>query len=228
MKTFSFVALAALMVWLDGASAFGQMAGQHGVFKVTATIPVIQVDRTGADDKLVTKTLTTNNLINLAQGRPIAAKFDTKHEVLAADVTFEDDGSVAPLSRLVIYDPAENGAAGVNVVVGTLSEIKFTTAYTGGSTKGVGVGKGTLAATTLGTPAENAIIEATFTGNGSGSGGHIFDKQEKVTATASSAFQGTCKFRFKDPKGNVIVWDGFVLKGAFKLSGKPIGNYLQP
>jgi hypothetical protein len=231
MKTLICAGVAFLVVGLGCGISFGQSgleAGRHGIFKVTATIPVIQVDTSGGNDKFVTKTLTTNALINLAKGRAITTAIDKDHEVLAADVTFEESGAASPKSRLVIYDPSENGAAGVKLVVATLSELKFLTAGTNSSNKGMGVGKGVFNATTEGVPADNAIIEGTLAGGGSGGDGHIFDKQLNVSPSGSVAVSGTFKFRFKDSAGALITWDGLVVKGALKLSGKPLGTYIDP
>ena len=49
-----------------------------------------------------------------------------------------------------------------------------------------------------------------------------------MTPTASAAFTSPFKFRFTDKLGVTRDWEGFVLKGLLKLSGKPIGNYVTP
>lgn len=232
MKTLVISGVAALLGILLCPSAFGQAMGQHGVFKATVTIPVVRVENAGATQKYVTKTLTSNDLINLAQGRALGSTIDKTKEVLAADVTFEESGGVTPPeSRLVIYDPSVGGAGGVKVVVGKLTEVKFLTTYSTGATKGVGIGKTTLEVTTLGEPTKHGIIEGTFTGTAKCSGGHIFNKGANVTPAGSAAFSGTCSFRFTTVNAGVpttTVWDGLVLKGAAKISGKPIGNYVVP
>lgn len=205
-----------------------QVAGQHGVFKVSATIPSQRVVTGMSEDKVLTKTLTTNDIVNLAQGRAIGTKFDAKHEVLAADVTFEDSGMGTPKSTVVIYDPTVGGSEGIKLVVAKLTEVQFMTAYTDAATKGFGVGKCVFNATTLGDPSKNALLSSTVTGQGSSTGKHIFNSQANTSATAACSFEGPIKFRFTDAKGVTTDWDGFALKAGARLSGKQIGNYVAP
>src|SRR4051794_19044199 len=101
MKTLLFTIVAAFTVCLASERAMAQAAGQHGVFKATITIPVARVVIGTDADAIVTKTLTSNDVINLALGRPLGTKIDAKHEVLAGDITFEDANGGTPLSKLV-------------------------------------------------------------------------------------------------------------------------------
>src|SRR5919197_65749 len=123
-KEFIRTILVTVCLFVASDRTFGQEAGQYGVFKVSATVPVTRIVETVTGRKMVTKTLTTNDIINLAQGRPLGTKFDPKREVLAANATFEDEGGPTPRSQLVIYDPSVGGAEGIKLVVGSLTEIK--------------------------------------------------------------------------------------------------------
>lgn len=230
MKAFCVSLIAAVFAMLSQVNATAQVAGQHGVFKVSVTLPVQRVilGKNGAPDKIVTKTLMAADIINLTRGRPLGTKIDTAHEVLAMDVTFEDStGAVTPVSTLVVYDPTIGGKGGIQDVVADLTEVKFTTAYSDAATKGFGVGKGTFRATTKGTPAQHAIVSGVVTGNATSVGPHIFDKQDKTAPAGSCAFEGPFHFRITTMADGTVEWDGFILKGAARVSGKPIGNYVQ-
>lgn len=219
--------LVVILAILCAARSTGQaQTHETGVFNAKLTLPAqMVVVGTGPDyDKVVRKTLKNNDLINLALGRPLSTKVNPKTEVLAAAVSYES-ASNAPLSQLIVYDPTQNGQAGVRTVVATLQSLEWQNAYGPSLNTGFGVASGTILATTLGNPAENGFLASAFSGGGTGAGKHLYIVgDEKASPVASVFIQSHLKFVYTDTQGT-HSFDGFVVNGTARLSGKPIGGW---
>ncbi len=197
-----------------------------GVFNVKLMLPVqMVVLGQGPDyDKVVKKTLNNNDVINLALGRPLSSKVNAKTEILAAAVSFESPSN-APLSQLIVYDPTQNGQAGVVTVVARLQTLEWQNAYGPSVNSGFGVASGTFQATTLGNPSQNGFLASTFSGSGSATGKHLYIVgDEKASPVATAFIKSHLKFVYTDTQGT-HSFDGFVVNGTARLSGKPIGGW---
>jgi hypothetical protein len=168
--------------------------------------------------------LNNTSIINLALGRPMSTKVNAKTEVLAAEVFFESHSN-APQSQLIVYDPTQNGEAGIRVVVATLQTLDWQNAYENTINTGFGIATGTINATTLGTPAQNGFLTSTFYGGGAGSGKHLFSVGDaKASPKANITVHSHIKFVYTDSKG-AHNFDGIISSGVGSLSGKPIGGW---
>lgn len=203
--------------------AFGQFH-DVGVFKVTINLPA-QMAVVGQQSDTITRfTLNNTAIVNLALGRPMNTKLNAKTEVLAAAVSFESHSN-APLSQLVVYDPTQNGQAGVRAVVATLQTLNWQNAYENTINTGFGLATGTINATTLGTPAQNGFLTSTFQGGGSGSGKHLFSVGDaNASPKGTASIQANVKFVYTD-SGGTHNFDGLVAAGTASLAGKPIGGW---
>lgn len=199
---------------------------ETGVFNAKLMLPaqMVVLGEGPEYDKVVKKTLKNNDIINLALGRPLSTKVNPKTEVLAAAVSFESPSN-APLSQLIVYDPTQNGQAGVVTVVATLQTLEWQNAYGSKVNSGFGVASGTFEATTLGFPSQNGFLASTFTGSGSATGKHLYIVgDEKASPVATAFIKSHLKFVYTDTQGT-HNFDGFVVNGTARLSGKPIGGW---
>jgi hypothetical protein len=195
-----------------------------GVFKAQVTLTAQMVVTGSSADIIVQKKLGTNDIINLALGRPLGTKVDTNKEVLALEAFFETHGAT-PLSQLIIYDTTQNGIAGIVVVVATLDKLDWQNAYEKTVNAGFGVASGTIKATTLGTPASNGFLDSPFWASGSGSGKHLFSVGDANASPKGGAVIGAhLKFVYTDGTG-AHNFDGLVTAGTAKISGKPIAGW---
>ena len=148
-------------------------ATTYYVFKVTASIPVVRLVHPTQDPAFVDRrTLLTNDVVNLALGRPLTTHVDPKTAVLALAMTFEQHSTSSPLSKLIVFDPSQNGANQVVTVIATLSNLDWDSVATKTINSGQGLGNGQFMATTLGTPGKNGFLSSTFNGSGVCSGPH--------------------------------------------------------
>ncbi len=177
-----------------------------------------------ATDLVVTRKLKNKDIINLALGRPLSTKVDSKTEILAALGTFEDPSS-SPLARLVVFDPSQNGVAQVTTTVIQPTVADFDKAYLSKTSAGVGTGAGVIQTTTLGNPAQNGFIATTVNGGGEGSGSHGLGMiSPAVKFKGKGTMVGPIKFNVTE-KGVTSTFDGYIVKGEGKISGKPIGVF---
>lgn len=173
-------------------------------------------------DLTLTKKLGNKEIINLALGRPLTTPIDKNTEVLAGAGTYADE---AAQTKLIVFDPSQNGIAQIKAVVGTIQSLDFDKAYLASKSSGFGFGTTIFAATTLGTPAENGFLQSTLQGSGSGSGGHDpFGGTAKISGKGT--LSGRLHFVFTDA-GGTHTFHGIVTKGQAKVSGKPIGGFTQ-
>lgn len=212
-------AACALLVLVPGRAS----ATDFYVYKASVKLAVQQVVVGQEVDTVVTRKLGNKEVINLALGRPLDTKVDGKTEILAVAGTYAND---AAQSKLIVFDPSQNGVAQVKTVVGTLTSLDFISAYQASKSTGSGIGTGVLAETTLGDPTKNGFLASTFSGSGAGSGTHDpFGGNSKTSAKGSAS--GRLKFRFTDASGVTQLFDGIVVKAEGKGSGKPIGAFSQ-
>jgi len=222
-RCFRFLIAAVGLATVSCLPAFGQFHNT-GVFAVTMNLPAQMVVVGVQSDTVTQITLNNTAIVNLALGRPINTKLNSKTEVLAAAATFESHSN-APQSQLIVYDPTQNGEAGVRVVVATLQTLDWQNAYENTINTGFGIATGTINATTLGNPAQNGFLISTFTGGGSGSGKHLFSVGDaKAAPKANITVHSHIKFVYTDSKGT-HNFDGIIANGLGSLAGKPIGGW---
>src|SRR5262249_12973421 len=143
------------------------------VFKASLTLPAVQtIVRQNADtDLVVTHKLGDKDLVNLALGRPLGSKVDGKTEILAWAGTFEPLSSPTPFTRLIVFDPSQNGIAQVKATIARLQALAYATAYLGSKSDRVGAAAFAVQAT-AGSPA-NGLLGGTLHGSGTLSGAHL-------------------------------------------------------
>lgn len=173
-------------------------------------------------DVVLTRKLGNNEIINLALGRPLTTKVDKKTEILAGAGSYADH---AAESQLIVFDPSQNGVGQIKAVVGTVTALDFSNAYLPAKSAGTGFGTAVFAATTHGNPAQNGFLLSTIQGGGQGSGNHDpFGGNAKISGKGD--VHGRIRFTFTDA-GGTHAFDGYVLKGQAKVTGKPIGGFSQ-
>jgi len=223
MKTAFLAIFTAALAFLHTPAANAQTS--IFLFKVGATLPASMTVSSTTGQTIVSKTLRTDDMINLALGRPLATKVDPKTEVLAAAVTYEiSSGTSAPLSRLVVCNPQLSGTAKVVVTVAQLNSIEFATEETGLRITGFGIAGGTLNATTMGTPSQNGFVQSTFNGAGSCAGPNTFGNQHPANAAGKGVVFGEFKFNYT-VNGVTTHFDGYVTDGKLTLTGNAIGMF---
>jgi hypothetical protein len=221
----SLVSIVRCFVFASALLGFARpAAGQTDfyVYAVTAKL-VAQMTVVGpVSDVVVTRKLGNAEIINLALGRPLTTKIDKKTEILAGAGTYADH---ALESKLIVFDPSQNGLAQIKAVVGTIASADFTTGYFASKSAGVGFGTANFAATTLGNPAQNGFLPWSGQGSGGGSGSHDpFGGNSKVSGKGTAS--GRIRFVYTDASGT-HTFDGIIAKGQAKASGKPIGAFTQ-
>lgn len=199
------------------------------VFRVRASIPVVTIVN---DEMTVRKTLTGNDIINLALGRSLSTRVNPQTEVLALSTTFEDHDqhpTPNPVSKLIVWNPAADPGNQVTVVVATLTSLDFDTAFGTRRQTGQGIASGKFLATALGDPAKNGFFESSISGSGSSAGPHIKYNQNfqplSVSPVGSAIFVGKLKFNLTDRDNVTTTFDGYALKGTLLLSGNAIGTF---
>lgn len=197
------------------------------VWKTTVKIAAKQAlfRQNDPTDILILRKLKNDDIVNLALGRPLGTKVDKNTEILAMAGTFEDSGST-PISRLIVFDPSQNGLAQVKATVIRGTTLQFQSAYLGATSGDVGTGTATIQATTLGNFAQNGFLSTTIFGSGEGTGSHLAPPdfsplgvklKVKATLVGPITFNAT-------PGGQ---FDGVIIKGEAKVSGKPIGMFTE-
>ncbi|MEA3209656.1 MAG: hypothetical protein QOE70_2713 [Chthoniobacter sp.] len=238
MKNLLFSTLAILACTL-GTSRTALAVENYFVFKVSMTLPLTYVilDFKPGVDKVVTKTLSGNDLVNLSRGRPLGSPVNKDTEMLVLGFTFTHDGLDAeqrpitpPLVKLMIYDTTATGAARKVQDLATITTLDYQEAFSSSDTnKGQGICAGKLLKTPAGVPGDsskNKINEdadfhgaASVSQPGSGTGGPV----DSFALTATSVLM-RLKITLTDDNGTAPI-DGYVLKGTFKTTGKRIDTY---
>ncbi len=192
-------------------------------FAVFAATIKLSVQMTTDDDLFVTRKLGNNEIINLALGRPLGTKVDKKTEVLASSGTYADH--VAE-SKLMVFDPSQNGLAQIKAVVAVITALDWEQAYLPSKSQATGFGSASFVATTLGTPAQNGFLASPVQGSAAGSATHDPFAAGTAKISGKGNLQGRVRFNYTDATGTHL-FNGVILKGQGKLSGKPIGAFVQ-
>jgi hypothetical protein len=173
-------------------------------------------------DVILTRKIGNKEIINLALGRPLSTPIDKNTEILAGAGTYAED---AAQTKLIVFDPSQNGINQIKATVGTISSLDFERAILAKKSQGSGFGTAVFAATTLGNPTQNGFLQSTIQGTGSGAGGHDpFGGSAKISGKGNVS--GRLRFVFTDAVGTQ-TFDGIVIKGQAKVSGKPLGGFVQ-
>lgn len=227
----------AVIVGSLGTHGTALAVDDYFVFKVSVTAPLKYVLIGNEIDKVVTKSLSANDLVNLSLGRPLGTKVDKDKEIPVLGFTFsgpldaEQRPTAPPLVKLMIYDKTAVGAARKVQEVATISSIDYQKAYTGAnSSKGNGICEGNLNETPAivaspGDPTKNKVFATTFSGAAmvtQGAGG--FNSVDNFSHSVTSVSM-RLKILLTDKNGNTAPIDGYVIKGAFKTTGKRIDTY---
>ncbi len=185
------------------------------VFKAAVALPVAMVVEQPAEpiDLYVSRKLASNDIINLALGRPLGTKVDKNTEVLALAITFAED---AELSKIIVFDPSQNGVAQVKATVARVTTIDLSRGYKGNGQFGYGAVTGSIEPTLPAGP--NGFLASTLHGAGSGGGPFGFGQPEKGSGKGIV----TGRLRFNVDGG---LFDGIVVNGKAKASGKVIGVF---
>jgi hypothetical protein len=198
------------------------------IWKVSLSLPVSMVvpSTTDAPDVILHKTLTGNDVINLALGRPLGSKVDAKKEVLALDVMVgTPTGAQFPTSQLVIYDTTKtpNDDTAITKVLGQNATLDWQTAFSGKTADtGFGITTGMLNAS--GT-AQNGLSSSSLYAAGTASCAHTpTTTPAKAAATGALFIEGHLTFVCTDTKGT-HTFDGIVQAGSIKVTGAPLGFY---
>lgn len=231
MKTLHLVVFAAIAVSMIPVRVLAQVPTHtFYIFKVTGSIPVtIITDGVAPNfiDKVTTKTLKTNDLVNLALGQPLTTKLPADI-FLAMSLSFEDLGQPV-LSKMIVCDKSQTGPALAKTVVATLDSLDFRTAYLGARRKGSGYGSGKFVDSTLGDPAKWAILQSPFVGSGLSAGPlqkiSFTNPIPIVSPVATATLAGRMKFKNTDANNVTTTYEGIFPRAAFKLTGKIIATY---
>lgn len=212
--------LAAVAALFGAVRPAGAIPVDFFVYNVTLKLVVQEVTPGGI---VVTRKLGNDEIVNLALGRPLTTKVDKKTEILAGAGTYAEHASE---SKLIVFDPSQNGPAQVTATVGTLSALDFENAGLPSKTTFLGFGTAQFAPTTLGDPAHNGFLQSTLQGGGNGSGTHDPFGLGQSKVAAKGSMTGRVRFVFTDTNGTQ-TFDGFVLKGQAKAGGKALGSFTQ-
>jgi hypothetical protein len=193
------------------------------VFKAALTLPATTVieQPTAPTDLFLTRKIGNNDLVNLALGRALGTKVDAKTEILALAITY---ASEATKSRLIVFDPSQNGVAQIKAIVAEVESLTLQYGYKATSIAGVGNGGAIFKETTIGDAASFALLPSTLSGGAAGAGPFGFGQFEKIAGKGT--LTGRIRYRFTDGAGTRI-FDGIVTGGKLKAAGKPLGTFTE-
>lgn len=213
MVTIRLVVLAVVSSLLAPVTAFA--ANDFFIFKAAVTLPVSTVisQPSAPTDLFAARKLTSNDLINLALGRALGTKVDKNTEILAVAFSYHEN---AQLSKLIVFDPSQNGVAQVKATVAHVTSIDLLQGYKSNGEAGYAAGTATFDATQPAGP--NGFLTSTLHGSGAGGGPFGFGQPEKGSGKA--VLTGRLQFNV-----NGTLFDGIVLNGKAKASGKVLGVY---
>ena len=213
-------------------------ADDYFIFKVSATLPLNYIILGSSVDRLVTKALTSNDLVNLSLGRPLGTPVDKDKAMLVVGFTFagpldaDQRPTVPPLVKFMIYDRTAAGAARKVQDLATISLLDYQEAFVAGGHKGQGICAGKLLKTPAvvpppGDPSQNQINDdADFHGAATvrQADSSTFNAVDNFSLTATSVSM-RLKITLTDKNGVTAPIDGYVLKGTFKTTGKRIDTF---
>jgi hypothetical protein len=198
-------------------------ANDFFVFKASLTLPVTMVVIGPQNDVVVTRKITSNDLVNLALGRALGSKVNSKTEILALAGTFESPSN-APFSKLIVFDPSQNGVLQKVTTVVSLTALDYASAF-GNTIRGTGIATGVVETTTLGVPAQNGLLPSTLVAAATGSG-PFQGGMAPLSVSGKGIVTGKLKFTFT-VNGITSTFDGFVTAGKIKVSGKRLGIFTE-
>jgi hypothetical protein len=141
-------------------------------------------------------------------------------------VTFEDP-SDSPLSKVIVFDPSQNGLAQILAVVLTGTHLDLDKAYLASKSQGAGTGTGVIHDTIVGNFTNSRFISTTLVGGGEAGGTHLNPQAPLafgISVSGKASLSGRIKFAAFE-NGVPVSFDGFIVKGEGKASGKTIGAY---
>lgn len=204
--------LAALLV-LPAATIHAE---QVYCYKATVSLPVLRFATVAGKTKLETKTLKSNDIINIALGNPLGT---TVGKMIVAVRSAEHPDAVgAPVPKLFIYDLDQQ------TIVKELASISsFSFGYIEPRTRGSGTLFGTVAFADTGMSSVGKFYAATFhlSAAGAGSAADPFNFRPSISASTTTV-NGRCKFDFTDAKGTAGTFEGIIIGGKISASGKPV------
>jgi hypothetical protein len=178
-------------------------------WKATITLPVRYAGTTPAGKHtILTKTLKSSDIINLALGRPLTTKVDAKSEILALSGNAASPGIG---SQIVIVNPTTRAKV---AAVFSLPTFDVIFANPPKDNAAVMYMLGNIQATTAGSPAQNGfdVTGISIAGAGNVTSAGAFP-------IASTALCGEIKFRIGG-----VAFNGLVTKGALSVSGPSLGT----
>lgn len=212
------VVLAAMLLSADPAAAADFL-----VFPLTAKLPVRMVVVGQAVDQVVSAALKEKDLVNLALGRPLGTKVDTKTEVLALALTAEPP-STSPLAKVIVFDPTATGSSRIVTTVAQVATLAFETAPLKGGVQGQGTLTADVRETVLGDPAHDALHATTLYATGTGKASAFVPPGLDLGLTLKLVVGG--RIGFTASRGAPVgTFAGFVVNGKAQASGKPIGSF---
>ncbi|HEY2387557.1 MAG TPA: hypothetical protein VGK30_11395 [Candidatus Binatia bacterium] len=209
MRRLAAVMLVSLLLAVP-TSSYAQVP--FAFFKATLnlTVQFPGTDKNG-NPAVSARKLSSNDILNLALGRPLTTKPDKNTEVLALAA---DGGSPGADSRLIVYNPSTNS---VTTTVWTQSSV--TLIFNGvEESSAVGVANVNVQATTLGDPTHNGLAASVLFAGGSGKG-----TGSGISGSATS-LNGSLTFTVTDGNAAPVTIPGIVTAGKFKAGGKSLGS----
>lgn len=200
--TSSLLALAALLAVAATPGPGPGDGDTYQVFRCSVTLPVVHetLDAKG-EQVLATLTLKSDDILNLALGRPLGTKPDKATEVLAFASNSTTPGAG---SLLVVFNPQSEQ---VTTVVFATSG--FVLLHDEDFSQNVAFAQADIQATSLGTPAEHGFLASSLSTGGKG---------KSAGAFAATSLAGPVHLRFTQG-GETTEIEGLVLKGRLKASG---------
>ncbi len=155
---------------------------------------------------MATKTLKSDDIVNLALGRALGTKLDSKTEVLAfaSDVSTPGAGSM-----LIVFNPSTT-----QITTTIFNTSNFVLLSNQDFTQNDAFSGVTIQATSLGDPVHDGFQQTTVAMGGTGKSSGSF---------ATSSVAGPISFAFTTNDVTTTI-DGLVLKGKLKASGPQLAQ----
>lgn len=198
------------------ASSSAVYADQWFAFKATALLPVeVEIPNPKDPGGTIVKKISFGGkqLVNLALGRDLDTPLDAKTEVLCVGVNHTDSTK----TRLIVFNPATQTRTATILTLAAGGSVSVNTALktTTDDEKGNGLAPGSILATTLGTPLQNGLQATDICL--SASGGWTRTPNGPMCTIAGTGIIGDFKAKLDG-----VQFDGLIIKGMFKASGKSI------
>lgn len=208
-------------------------AEEFVVYKSKLKLPITYVTNASGVDKVVTLTLTGDDLVNITLGRQLGTPVDKVKQILALAGSAEGNiGMVGPKSHLIIYDFELHQPAAGTTHLADVSSLSFQTAYRGpAGDKGFGSAEVKLLAHTAAVADLGTIFASTLAGAATAGGPSKFNGSNgpfnvnlKGGITSGA---GRVHVKFTDKNGVVTEVNGFLLNGTCTVSGLSIDSFTE-